>query len=804
MGFDVSSASFTDSFDVSGQDDSPEGVAFNGDGSKMFVVAGGNDNVYEYSISSSSTGGASDYNKEKKLDVKSVSGSPTVSKAQPIVVTDGDDSTSGTGDIIIDATNVSSTSDIAVLDQNDNTLDFEFENPGAIGNGTLSEPLVIWVYNDWVRDGTTQAKVVYGNGPSSSEEDVTGTWNHSGQNFLFVQHLNENNLPSDTALDSSPANNDGTVSGASLISGRFDGGASFDGSDDFIEIGDVGVGFDSDKTVAAFLFFETNSGIISDGSNHRVLDTNDPGFSRTALSKDGNNDFRIEGGDGSSQVYNATIDATQFSKGEWIYVVGRVNDSAGNVEITAFSPSTGKVSSSSSFSFSVESGNNVFIGREDSSRNHFEGRLDEVKVSNDVKSDSYLQAAFDASPGGGQTFFSQQSASSTTTSISATVTDSLSFNDATASLLSFTASDSLNVTENTAGTLADALSDSLQLSEQVLGELQAALSDQLDLTENTATALVSQVSDQLSFSETTLTGLTLQVLASDNLQFAEATQSEIIDRVTDQLSFAEATQSALAQSTSDQITFQEAVSSAFLDTLTDQVDFREAFSTQGTAILRLVDRIGFSEVTRAEIQDLQSDQLQFNEAAESRLEQVLDDSLGFSSQFKASLASTLSDDLGFSESVSQTVAATLTDNLSFAERVSAAALLDLELKSPTKALMTNKDRFAVMESHTFKQGDLGDSLKATLQDDNGSIDLANAQEVRLVANNRSGDNVLNEVVTLSNAAGGEIEYQWDTGDFIETAGIYRIEFEVEDATGRVETVPNDGFVTVEIEEELAE
>ena len=37
-GFDVSTASFTQNFSVSAQDTSPQGLAFNTDGTKMFVV----------------------------------------------------------------------------------------------------------------------------------------------------------------------------------------------------------------------------------------------------------------------------------------------------------------------------------------------------------------------------------------------------------------------------------------------------------------------------------------------------------------------------------------------------------------------------------------------------------------------------------------------------------------------------------------------------------------------------------------------------------------------------------------------
>ena len=50
-GFDVSSASFVDSYDVSSQDEGPSEVQFNIDGTKMFVLGYMNDNVYEYTLS---------------------------------------------------------------------------------------------------------------------------------------------------------------------------------------------------------------------------------------------------------------------------------------------------------------------------------------------------------------------------------------------------------------------------------------------------------------------------------------------------------------------------------------------------------------------------------------------------------------------------------------------------------------------------------------------------------------------------------------------------------------------------------
>jgi len=51
-GFDLSTASFTGtSFDVSGQSTTPRGVAFNPDGTRMFVIGTSADSVFQYSLS---------------------------------------------------------------------------------------------------------------------------------------------------------------------------------------------------------------------------------------------------------------------------------------------------------------------------------------------------------------------------------------------------------------------------------------------------------------------------------------------------------------------------------------------------------------------------------------------------------------------------------------------------------------------------------------------------------------------------------------------------------------------------------
>ena len=80
-GFDVSTSSFVDSFDISGQENCPQGLAFNADGTKMFVIGFSGDDVNEYTLScgfqvtASSTCGASSSSSSDPTTDKDVIGS---------------------------------------------------------------------------------------------------------------------------------------------------------------------------------------------------------------------------------------------------------------------------------------------------------------------------------------------------------------------------------------------------------------------------------------------------------------------------------------------------------------------------------------------------------------------------------------------------------------------------------------------------------------------------------------------------------------------------------------------------------
>jgi len=176
--FDVSTASFTDSFSVQTKDVAPQGVGFNGSGDKMFVLGAENDNVYEYSLITAFDVTTASFN-----DSFDVSGQDTAPRGvafsdtgvNMFVMGQGfdkvyeyslgvSDSKTGNGDIVIDFSNVSDAQDIAVYDQNGNLLDYEIEDLD-----TTNETGVLWAYNNWVRDDSTQAQIAYGNNSANTD-----------------------------------------------------------------------------------------------------------------------------------------------------------------------------------------------------------------------------------------------------------------------------------------------------------------------------------------------------------------------------------------------------------------------------------------------------------------------------------------------------------------------------------------------------------------------------------------------------------------------------------------------------------
>jgi len=343
------------------EDSDPQGLLFNDDGLKVYMVGTGSDKIYEYDTGS--------------LDSKT-----------------------GTGDIIVDFTNIAGPEDIAVYDENGNLLDYEVESLD-----TSAETGVIWAYDSWVRDDTVQAQVAYGDNSSNTDrQDVTGTWDNTGQNAELVQHLQDDPL---TATDSTNNSNDGTVEGAVSTSGQFDGAASFDGTDDRIDLSTIG-NIDEPLTIVSHAKMDSvgieQAIFAHDGTRiYLYHERNGNGF-----------DFGVF--DGSNFQF---VDSGDSTTGEYKTFVGTL--SSGTLEFFIDGVSQG----TTSYSNIDEASDTSALGANDGdiTSQNWPGDIDAFRIFTDPKSNSWQQAEYDASPKAGQVYFSQQAAEATVTNQTVTV-----------------------------------------------------------------------------------------------------------------------------------------------------------------------------------------------------------------------------------------------------------------------------------------------------------------------------------------------------------------------------------------------
>lgn len=102
---------------------------------------------------------------------------------------------------------------------------------------------------------------------------------------------------------------------------------------------------------------------------------------------------------------------------------------------------------------------------------------------------------------------------------------------------------------------------------------------------------------------------------------------------------------------------------------------------------------------------------------------------------------------------------------------------------------------------SIKQNDTSPSLQATLKDASlNPIDLTGAT-VMFHMKSVDGTIKVDRQMTVTNAAGGVVQYDWQSGD-TDTVGTYYVEFEVTYADSSVETFPNNGNRAVSVVREL--
>lgn len=106
-----------------------------------------------------------------------------------------------------------------------------------------------------------------------------------------------------------------------------------------------------------------------------------------------------------------------------------------------------------------------------------------------------------------------------------------------------------------------------------------------------------------------------------------------------------------------------------------------------------------------------------------------------------------------------------------------------------------------MADYTLKQHDTWPPIQATLRDAAGPINLTTATTVKLLLKTITGSVSVVGTCTVVNASGGVVSYSWIPADTA-TANSYNGEFEITWSDGKLTTVPNDSYFTVEVKADL--
>lgn len=670
------------------------------------------------------------------------------------VETLGEDKT-GTGNIVVDDSNISSQSDIAFYDQNGNLLPYELENGDtAITSSGISGTLVGWVYNPegWTRDDSVQAQVVYGDGPTSSEEDVTGTWNNTGQNARAVYHLNES---SGQTIDSTSNNNDSTNTTGTVYnnSGQFDGARGFDGTDDQVLIPDsTSLSITSEITILAWIkpdSFSNRQQIASkdDDTEGRKFDTQLAESVRGGSSSDNNTfAFGLVDSGGNFKFASSTNEKPDniSTADTWYQVAGTYDGStlATNVNATQ--------TASQSVSITINDVNaDLGIGARtfSTSEEWFDGDIDAVRIYSEGKNQAWLQADYDASPKAGQVFFSQQAAETTTNDQTVSVPETQLNTDNPAPTLN-TGTTTVAVTPTTlttdnpnpavvAGAVNISANETVLTASNPDPTVQSGLTinaPETNLTTDNPAPTVIPGTATINSPETILTVQNPQPALNRQVVVGQETQ-------------------LTASTPNPAVVAGEATVSPPETTIT--TDSPATTVVPGTSRIAVTPTVLNTE--------------------------TVDPTL-------VAGATTLS--------VPETELTTTT-------KLPDINISDLRVIGDTKALITTPNKYAVMNQHTFKKGDTGDILEVTLEDESGAIPLQNVTDVKIkMQNTVTGNTVLNASMTVTDGPNGKAEYEWESGDPIETVGVYRTEFEILDGTGDPDTVPNEGYTSIKIEEDL--
>lgn len=319
--------------------------------------------------------------KQITIDHTKVSGGSNLSSF-PVLVsrTDADLKTTGNGGLVQN----SSGFDIIFTDSTETTkLDHEIEKYVS----TTGE------IEMWVRIPTLSASsdtVIYmyfdNSSISSSQENITGVWD---ANYKTVYHLKEA-TGSNPADSTSNANNATQNNSPTQGAGQIDGSLTFNGSTQYLSVSGSSANITGDKTVEIWIkpaSFSQDAGV-----SQRVIANNIDGTNAYIVALDPTSGFIWVDQDSSGQ--NVTSNNTTTTTGIWYHIVGVYTASSHTVTLYINGSSAANNGGATSGFGLGSTGFN--IGRRTDGVAHTDASLDEIRISNAVRSAGWITTSYNS------------------------------------------------------------------------------------------------------------------------------------------------------------------------------------------------------------------------------------------------------------------------------------------------------------------------------------------------------------------------------------------------------------------------
>lgn len=250
----------------------------------------------------------------------------------------------------------------------------------------------------WVRIPSLSSSVdtviymFYGDEVFSSQENKTGVWD---SNYKGVWHLGDGTTLN--ANDSTMNVNNGAVTGSAAATAKIGGGASFNGTTDLINCGS-NASVDNIKAASAFMisaWIKPTTVGESTAGGYILSKVSFAGFTGWIFNVLDTAAIRFFHYAGAVSVIR-TSNNSSITYGSWQHVAITWDGSttAANVHIYVNGAEVGYATTTNGTSITSDAANDLIIGNENTVVRTFDGLIDEVRISNLIRSTGWITTEY--------------------------------------------------------------------------------------------------------------------------------------------------------------------------------------------------------------------------------------------------------------------------------------------------------------------------------------------------------------------------------------------------------------------------